>query len=285
MQPGGLVLTEEAALGGRRGGEGGPDPLPVADVAVDGRDGPDDRRGDPQREGQPGDRRVGGALREVLDARDDRPRREGGGCGVPVIVCAGCRGARDAGGRADPPPLRCPLCEAGYALGTSRAKPDFGALKKVLGEKRKGDADAAGEAAGGEKKRKKAKKAAGAGSGAGAPDAGAPDAGAPDAGARRLIVGKLPFLVSATALRGAFLARHAGNAVEAVQWLADRATGQFYGSAFVRVATTAAARRLVADAVVLEGQRLKIRLAPVRDGAVWPPPGSERHCGERPPLS
>ena len=78
-----------------------------------------------------------------------------------------------------------------------------------------------------------------------------------------------------------------GGSVEVVQWLRDRSSGLFYGSAFVRMrgllaATDAVEAAASAGGLVLNGRKLRVAFAPPRDGEAWPPPGFAE--SERPPV-
>ena len=81
----------------------------------------------------------------------------------------------------------------------------------------------------------------------------------------------MPFVVSASELRQSL-----GGASDApvVDWLHDRKTGIFYCSAFVGMVSREAAERAVARAaaegVTLSGKKLKVTLAPLREGETWP---------------
>ena len=96
---------------------------------------------------------------------------------------------------------------------------------------------------------------------------------------KRLFVGKLPLLLSVADLRTAL-----GDEVRTVQWLTDRTSGHFYGSAFVEMATESACDALIArkKATKLGSKKIKMTRAPMREGEVWPPVGFEQR--ERPPI-
>ena len=81
--------------------------------------------------------------------------------------------------------------------------------------------------------------------------------------------------------------RHQADRVELVQWLADRESGLFYGSAFVRMSGVAHAAEAIEAAatksgLVLRGRKLNVAFSPPREDEQWPPKGyTER---ERPPV-
>ena len=99
-------------------------------------------------------------------------------------------------------------------------------------------------------------------------------------------MGSLPLVTDAAAVRKA-LGFGMAERVELVQWLADRESGLFYGSAFVRMSAVAHAAEAVEAAatksgLVLRGRKLNVAFSPPREGEVWPPKGyTER---ERPPV-
>jgi len=167
------------------------------------------------------------------------------GCGVPVLVCTTCISNLDS---ENPTSLLCELCRIGYAA--PKDKPDWGKMR----EKREAAAKAATAYAGKD--------------------------------TRRIFVGKLPLIVDATKIKSALNA--AGGDMELLDWIRDKKSGAFYGSAFVQMATVAEAKQVVEKAndsgVKLEGtkKRLKLRLAPLRDGEKWPPANHEPR--ERPPI-
>ena len=168
-----------------------------------------------------------------------------GRCAVPVIVCASCRHQEEL------PPLECELCRERYVAPT--VLPDFSVFGQGLKKKRaRGPLDAAAAAGGGdgggaaEQSAKKAKRAK---------EGGAEAAAA--APTKRLFVGKLPLLVTVTQIKTAL----APAAVDTVQWLTDRKSGHFYGSAFISVESSAAASALVerVGAVKIGTKKLKLK--------------------------
>ena len=100
----------------------------------------------------------------------------------------------------------------------------------------------------------------------------------------RVFVGKMPFVVSASELRASLV----GGASDApvVDWLHDRKTGIFYGSAFVGMISRDSAERTVARAaageITLSGKKLKVTHAPPREGEAWP--AEEFVAAERPRI-
>jgi hypothetical protein len=130
---------------------------------------------------------------------------------------------------------------------------------------------------------------------------------------RRLFVKQLPFVVTAAEVREALGTAAGGDAssVELIDWKRDASSGLFYGAALVLMASAEAAARTMAASNVEPGiavgdvaaaaiaaaavaaaagnkagslskkpptrkdksKRLKVTLAPLRNGEVWPPPG------------
>jgi nucleolin len=86
-------------------------------------------------------------------------------------------------------------------------------------------------------------------------------------GVTRLFLGNLPLTVDAASL-GDFLPR----TVTHIKWITDKATGKFYGSAFVEMdSPTSAAEAVAMAGSQLMGRPIKINFAPARPGDVWPP--------------
>jgi nucleolin len=86
-------------------------------------------------------------------------------------------------------------------------------------------------------------------------------------GVTRLFLGNLPFAVDETSL-----AEFLPGTVTHIKWITDKATGKFYGSAFVEMDTSQSAAEAVAKAgSQLMGRAIKINFAPAREGDVWPP--------------
>jgi hypothetical protein len=178
---------------------------------------------------------------------------------VPIILCSKCADCTDA------------LCELCYAnVPAPSTKPD---LEKIYAQNKRAR-EAAGHTAQADATAKKGKQSA--------------------AGTQRLFVGKLPLVVEAAAIKAALAEAAGGEAalVVAVQWIADKATGAFYGSAFVEMANSAAAARaaeqwpkLVAEASKSNQalKKMKVNLSPPRDDETWPPVGGFSHR-ERPPV-
>ena len=134
--------------------------------------------------------------------------------------------------------LLCPLCKEGYSL---REKP----VPDLVGQKRK--LAAKGGLAGAKKPLK--------------------PRGEPSS---RLFVGKLPLTVTATDLSQAL-----GSKPRLVVWIRDRASGFFYGSAFVEMNSLDAATRVVEQAegfnLLLGGRRMRANFSPPAQGQTWPP--------------
>lgn len=88
-------------------------------------------------------------------------------------------------------------------------------------------------------------------------------------GITRLFLGNLPFAIDDKGLEAFF----APAIVTHIQWITDKATGKFYGSAFVEMDTSVSAAHAVSMAgSSLSGRPIKINFAPARSGDVWPPP-------------
>ena len=173
-----------------------------------------------------------------------------GRCAVPVLVCAACIDSGRATAQAST--LLCPLCTEGYVPPSQMPALEKAAVKR---------AEPAAPRASKPGKRLK---------GRDAPPS------------TRLFVGSLPLVTDATAVRKAL-----GGSIEVVQWLRDRSSGLFYGSAFVRMrgllaATDAVEAAASAGGLVLNGRKLRVAFAPPRDGEAWPPPGFAE--SERPPV-
>jgi RNA recognition motif-containing protein len=88
-------------------------------------------------------------------------------------------------------------------------------------------------------------------------------------GITRLFLGNLPFAIDDQGLGDFF----APSVVTHIQWITDKETGKFYGSAFIEMESSQAAARAVQHAGKnLSGRPIKINFAPARPGDVWPPP-------------
>jgi nucleolin len=85
-------------------------------------------------------------------------------------------------------------------------------------------------------------------------------------GVTRLFLGNLPFAVDETMLE-TFI-----PGLTHVKWITDKATGKFYGSAFVEMSHSTAAASAVAKAgSLLLDRPVKINFAPALPGDKWPP--------------
>lgn len=172
-------------------------------------------------------------------------------CGVPVIVCDGCKiQATEA-----PKTLICELCKAGYKA--PQLMPD------LVGMKRKAEGEVEPVDAGNDDNvtvedetatvsNKKVKQQS-------------------DQGVYqdRLFVGRLPLTVTKTKLQEAL-----GGAIKLIHWYTDRMTGAFYGSCIVQVEDVEVAKRAVTefkDAMKIDNKKIRISYARVKDGDVWPP--------------
>lgn len=89
-------------------------------------------------------------------------------------------------------------------------------------------------------------------------------------GITRLFLGNLPFAISEPTLN-----THLEECITHVKWITDKATGKFYGSAFVEVRNSNDAAKAVTkmNGTMLMGRPIKINFAPVRPGEEndWPP--------------
>mmetsp|Transcript_32700 Transcript_32700/g.76021 ORF Transcript_32700/g.76021 Transcript_32700/m.76021 type:complete len:276 (+) Transcript_32700:177-1004(+) len=152
----------------------------------------------------------------------------------------------------DPASLRCPLCEEGHSVRELQAP-------RLLGAKRcKTDAMAVDARAA--KRAKHMDKEP----------------------STRLFVGGLPLVVDATAIRGRLQ-----QGVVMVDWITDKKTGLWYGSAFVQMASREEADRVVRvahgqDGLRMGKRRLRVNYAPLAQGSEWPPAGHREL--ERPPV-
>lgn len=185
-------------------------------------------------------------------------------CAVPVIVCEDCQQAATD----EPHTLGCSLCIKGYYTPENTA-PDLVGQKLKLGIIAKGGTDlVTGQ--------KVASAMAGGNDGM--------------VISRRLFVGKLPLTMTASKLR---LALGKAN-IETVQWIVDRDTRAFYGSAYCQMASENDAR-LAVEALENGVVRLsskksrkrrrttaRVAFAPLRDDETWPPPSYQET--EYPPI-
>ncbi|KAJ1457573.1 hypothetical protein M885DRAFT_515175 [Pelagophyceae sp. CCMP2097] len=91
-------------------------------------------------------------------------------------------------------------------------------------------------------------------------------------GVTRLFVGNLPWTADE-----ALIASSLGlEKLEAVMFVTDKASGKFYGTAFVGVADAAQAAKAVSKAGTdVGGRAIKVNYAPPRPGDVWPPVAKE----------
>ena len=61
-----------------------------------------------------------------------------------------------------------------------------------------------------------------------------------------------------------------------IQWLTDRNTGCFYGSAFIEVKTAEDAGSVLAlDGMTVLGRRIKVKYQKPDEKSIWPLPGTE----------
>lgn len=171
-------------------------------------------------------------------------------CKVPVIVCQACQESASS----NPGQLQCPLCTEGHSL-RDLAKPDLAAMGNA--KRRAATSNNTGGPT--QKKRK---------SSAGEP-------------AERLFVGRLPLLIDSTQLRAGL-----GGTVLKIEWMTDKTSGLFYGSAFCLMASIAdaqtAVKRAAAGEILIGGRKVRVSFAALRDGEVWPKHGHQEL--ERPPV-
>lgn len=198
----------------------------------------------------------------------------GAACAVPVIVCDDCQ----AVAAERPDGLACSLCAEGYY--TPETAPDLVGQKRKLGIIAKGGTDmVTGQ--------KVDASPIVAGRGGISEDVEI---------SRRLFVGKLPLTITASKLRTAF-GKINGVMVSSVQWIVDRDSRAFYGSAYCQMASENDARLAIEGLeqglyIRLEPARrggkkrrraaARVAFAPLRAGEVWPPPAFEEK--EYPPI-
>jgi predicted sulfurtransferase len=235
-------------------------------------------------------------------------------CKVPVIVCDKCQDYAAL----VPEMLTCPLCKEGFDELRGLAKPDLKGQLATLA--------ARGVAAAPTRKKQRSNAAGGgnAAEGAEGGEGGESKEYAPADGrgrkrqrraarppaepSTRLLVKHLPLTVTKAQLRaalggGTHRVQHVKNGglntpldgcdVRSVRWVTDRATGHFYGSASVDMATIYGAQRAVEAASAEKGVKLPGRhwgktkdlfvayAYPAAEGAPWPPPGYVE--GDAPP--
>ena len=156
-------------------------------------------------------------------------------CAVPVIVCERC--AR-RGKAAIASSLRCPLCLEGHSL-HHLPLPDIARQKRRL-------ASLAGEKAGGQAAQRIAKRRR--------------NESRPPS--RRVFVGKLPLAVDADAVRAALgvgsKAKTVAKSSCVIEWIVDRQTKLFYGSAYAHFPSAGAAAPVV-DRCAVDGARIGAR--------------------------
>jgi nucleolin len=89
-------------------------------------------------------------------------------------------------------------------------------------------------------------------------------------GVTRLFLGNLPFAITEPTLNN-----HLKECVTHVKWITDKATGKFYGSAFIEVRNSKDASMCISqiNGTMLMGRPVKINYAPIRAGEEndWPP--------------
>jgi len=92
----------------------------------------------------------------------------------------------------------------------------------------------------------------------------------------RLFLGKIPLAVDAARLEAALESK-----IKVLQWIHDRETGFFYGSAFVELPTLKDAKKAEEKAsiegVKVDGKRLRVNFAPPQENVEWPPKGHKHY--------
>lgn len=179
-------------------------------------------------------------------------------CGVPVLVCKSCQNTCDI------TTLRCPLCERSIHL-KDLPTPNLKADRQKLSELR-GIVDKEAEVSDVPPHLNKR-----ANKGKASKDA------APD---KRLFLGNLPYTIDLDQVQKVIKDVDPEGKVAIVDWLYDKQSGLFYGSAFVKVNSVAVAEKAVAAAAAVKpngsgGIRvnkrlLRITFAPPKEGIEWP---------------
>mmetsp|Transcript_10690 Transcript_10690/g.23576 ORF Transcript_10690/g.23576 Transcript_10690/m.23576 type:complete len:569 (-) Transcript_10690:106-1812(-) len=171
-------------------------------------------------------------------------------CKIPVIVCDDCQ-------KADPKKMKCPLCAEGdhFAL-RQLAPPRLVNVENATNKRKKVDRNVIASA----KRAKYANKDP----------------------STRIFVGKLPLAVDVNKIE-----KTLGSTVQVLEWILDRETQHFYGSVFLEVPSIQEAKWIVEKAATkgfrIDGKRLRISFAPLKEGEQWPPKGHQ-HL-DRPPLT
>eukprot|EP00942_MAST-04A_sp_MAST-4A-sp1_P002943 g2943.t1 len=191
-------------------------------------------------------------------------------CGVPVIVCIDC--VQDTETPLNIKSLQCELCRENYKA--PRARPNLKSIKKQV-LKRQHQVASSSSSNNNNMQLKKKRKT----------DFSSSNTGNVTA---RIFVGKMPFIVTATELKSVLLPneKNVDNKIEIIEWKKDYKTGIFYGSAFVKFKSASDAQIVfetnMEQPIILKGKKLKINLAPLRDGEIWP---KKNHTNEeRPPM-
>ena len=186
--------------------------------------------------------------------------------GTQVIVCQNCQ-------ETSPSEVQCDLCQQGHEA--PMQDPDYSLLAKRRQESITSGDDAGAE---GHKRKKRRGDATDASAKAQAAEA-----------CTRLFVGKLPLTCNATQIKEsitAALGETAKDSVTHIHWIRDRASGAFYGSAFIGMESAGHAARVVeastGTGVKLNGKKLKINLSPPPSDQPWPP--TDYQFSERPPV-
>jgi len=243
-----------------------------------------------------------------------------GECAVPVIVCPARRCRNQASDF--PSSLKCPLCRQGYKA------PDL--VPDLVGQKRKlGMLPSPSDRAHNDIACKKEEDNDGEGPVANGTNVvcnKATERLLRTTPSRRLFVGKLPLVITASTLRQSLCEalqpdmcagnnehKNDSHSVKAIEWIIDRNTRAFYGSAWVGVSSLDDAERLVTfckknggialtssgtahvknkhkqkkarrshDPVNRRRKKIWVAFAPLHDGESWPLPGHK--YVEYPPM-
>jgi hypothetical protein len=166
-------------------------------------------------------------------------------CGVPVIVCDGCKPKATE----NPKSLTCELCKVGYRA--PQAMPD------LVGLKRKAESLVVDE----EDQDNMTKRLKNT------------EALCDD----RLFLARLPLTVTKTKLCAAL-----GGDIKAVHWLTDKATRGFYGSCVVQLSSADIAKQASQKAIKVDKKKVKVSFAHDKEGEQWPP--ADYQDREYPPI-
>lgn len=160
-------------------------------------------------------------------------------CKIPVVVCDECQSA-------DPKKMKCPLCAEGdrFAL-RQLAPPRIVNLSNATNKRKNVDRNVISSA----KRARYADKDP----------------------STRLFVGKLPLSIDVPRIEQAL-----GSSIKVLQWIYDKQTDYFYGSAWLEVPTLKEAKMIAeksasTQGIKIDGKRLRINFAPPNESETWPP--------------